>query len=75
MGTFHPLGQWDGEVIMTLFREALLGRLVSKHAISKELKAKLLSWRHPGFSTHVGEPIPPDDIRSPSWARLISRVS
>ena len=49
---------------MTLFREALLERLVSKHAISKELEAKLSRWRHPGFSTHVGEPIPPDDIRA-----------
>ncbi len=49
---------------MKLFREALLERLVRKHAISKELKARLLSWRHPGFSTHVGEPIPPDDTRA-----------
>jgi len=48
---------------MKLFREALLERLVTKHAISEELKARLLSWRHPGFSTHVGEPIPPQDTR------------
>jgi hypothetical protein len=63
-GTFHPLEQWDGEAVMKLFREALLERLVKKHAISKELKAKLLAWRHPGFSTHVGEPIPPNDARA-----------
>jgi hypothetical protein len=44
-----------------LFRQALLDRLVSKHAISQELQAKLLAWRHPGFSTHVREPIPPTD--------------
>ena len=63
-GTFHPLEQWDGEALMRLFRQALLERLVTKHAISEELQAKLLSWRHPGFSTHVGEPIPPDEARA-----------
>ena len=63
-GTFHPLDQWDAEALMRLFREALLERLVAKHSISKELKTKLLGWRHPGFSTHVGEPIPPQDTRA-----------
>jgi hypothetical protein len=38
--------------------------LVRKHAISKELQAKLLTWRHPGFSAHVGEHIPPNDARA-----------
>jgi hypothetical protein len=47
-GTFHPLDQWDAEALMRLFREALLERLVAKHSISKELKTKLLGWRHPG---------------------------
>ena len=23
-----------------------------------------MAWRHPGFSTHVGEPIPPNDARA-----------
>ena len=27
-------------------------------------QAKLLAWRHPGFSTHVGDPIPPEDTRA-----------
>lgn len=49
---------------MRLFRKALLERLVSRHAISEQLEAKLLAWRHPGFSTHVGEPIPPHDSRA-----------
>jgi hypothetical protein len=62
--TFHPLEQWDGEAIMKLFRRALLELLVAKHAISEELQAKLLGWRHPGFSIHVGEPIPPNDPRA-----------
>jgi hypothetical protein len=30
-------------------------------AISKELVQRLLAWRHPGFSVHVGEPIDPED--------------
>ena len=44
---------------MRLFRERLLARLVESHAISPELVAKLLAWKHPGFSAHVGEPIEP----------------
>jgi hypothetical protein len=44
-----------------LFRERLLARLVKRQAISKELVAKLLAWRHPGFSAHVGEMIDPED--------------
>ena len=27
-GTFHPLETWDGQAIMTLFRQALVERLV-----------------------------------------------
>jgi hypothetical protein len=46
---------------MTLFRERLLARLVESRAISKELVATLLAWRHPGFSAHVGERIAPED--------------
>lgn len=63
-GSFQPLERWNGEVLMRLFRAALLERLVSKHAISQELQAKLLAWRHPGFSSHVGQPIPPEDTHA-----------
>jgi hypothetical protein len=48
---------------MGLFRESLLARLVLAHAISPELVKKLLAWKHPGFSAHVGEPIPPSDTQ------------
>ncbi len=34
-----------------------MARLVERHALSHDLAAKLLSWRHPGFSVHVGEPL------------------
>ena len=56
-GSWQPLPQWDGMRLMSLFRERLLARLVECHAISPELLAKFLAWRHPGFSAHVGEPI------------------
>jgi hypothetical protein len=46
---------------MLLFRERLLARLVGRHAISQGLASRLLEWRHPGFSAHVGEPVAPDD--------------
>lgn len=46
---------------MRLFRERLLGSLLDKRAISQELVRKLLAWRHPGFSAHVGEPISAED--------------
>jgi hypothetical protein len=47
--------------LMRLFRERLLGSLLDKRAISQELVRKLLAWRHPGFSAHVGEPIAAED--------------
>jgi hypothetical protein len=37
---------------MTLFRQALLEHLVARHAISEELKVRLLGWRHPGLCFH-----------------------
>jgi hypothetical protein len=63
-GAFRSLRDWDGEALMRLFRERPLARLVEKHAISEELAAKLLAWRHPGFSVHVGEPIAAHDTQA-----------
>jgi hypothetical protein len=60
-GSWQPLPQWDGGRLMSLFRERLLARLVQAHAISHELVAKLLAWRHPGFSAHVGEELAPEE--------------
>jgi hypothetical protein len=51
----------DGLLLMRLFRKRRLARLVEAHAISLELGRKLLAWKHPGFSAHVGEPIAPTD--------------
>ena len=63
-GAFHPLETWDADAVMKLFRERLLARLTFRHAISEELARKLLAWRHPGFSAHVGEAIPFEDKRA-----------
>ncbi len=60
-GSWQPLPDWDGMRLMSLFRERLLARLVEADAISRELVAKLLAWKHPGFSAHVGEPIAPEE--------------
>jgi hypothetical protein len=46
-----PLLELDATVVMSLFRERLLARLLGRHAISEELVRNLLSWRKPGFSS------------------------
>jgi putative transposase len=63
-GAFHRLATWDGDALMKLFRERLLARLVERHAISGDLVRKLLAWRHPGFSAHVGEAIASEDKKA-----------
>jgi Putative transposase len=62
--TFLPAIEWNSVALMKLFRERLLACLVERHAISEELAQKLPQWRHPGFSAHVGEPMPPDDPKA-----------
>jgi hypothetical protein len=49
---------------MKLFRERLLARLIERHVISETLARKLLAWKHPGFSVHVGGPIPFEDKKA-----------
>ena len=47
---------------MSLFRERLLGEARREATPSPRSSwRKLLAWRHPGFSAHVGEPIAPED--------------
>jgi hypothetical protein len=41
-----------------------LARLIERQAISPELAGKLLKWRHPGFSAHIGQPIPSQDNKA-----------
>jgi hypothetical protein len=63
-GTFHSLATWNAEALMRLFRERLLARLVEKRALSQELAKRLMTWRHPGFSTHLAEPIAANDTQA-----------
>lgn len=63
-GAFHPIESWDDDAVMKLFRERLLARLVERRAISEDLVRKLLAWRHPGFSAHVGEAMPFEDKKT-----------
>jgi Transposase zinc-binding domain/Putative transposase len=60
-GSWHALSQWDSLRLMTLFRERLLACLLDKRAISEDLVTKLLAWRHPGFSAHVGDRVAAED--------------
>ena len=63
-GAFRPLETWDADAVMRLFRERLLARLIERHAISEDLARRLLAWRHPGFSAHVGKAIPFEDKKA-----------
>ncbi len=63
-GAFQPIDVWDTEALMKLFRERLLACLIERHAISEELARKLLAWRHPGFSAHIGSVIPFEDRKA-----------
>jgi hypothetical protein len=60
-GSWQPLPEWNATLLMSLFRERLLARLVEAHAISPELVKKLLAWKPPGFSAHVAETIESTD--------------
>jgi hypothetical protein len=70
--SWQPLPEWNATLLMSLFRERLLARLVLAHAISPELVKKLLAWKHPGFSAHVGEtePLPGTELRGDGPARV-----
>jgi len=60
-GSWTPLPERDALLLMRLFRERLLARLLESHAISQELVCRLVAWRHSGFSAHVGERIEPEN--------------
>jgi len=60
----RPLETWDADAALKLFRERLLARLIERHAISEDLARRLLAWRHPGFSAHVGKAIPFEDKKA-----------
>jgi hypothetical protein len=57
-----PLYRLVEQHLEDLLRVWILARRLDRHAISRELAQKLLAWRHPGFSAHVGEPLEPEEI-------------
>ena len=68
-GSGKPLPEWDGLLLMRLFRERLPARLVESHAISPELVSRLVCWKHPGFSAHAEWPTEMATDRHTSHAR------
>jgi len=51
-GRFVALPRVSGNVLAAGFRRAVLDFLVKREALSKELSARMLAWRHGGFSAH-----------------------
>ena len=51
-GRFVALPRVPGNLLAEGFRCAVLDFLVKREALSKELRARMLAWRHGGFSAH-----------------------
>jgi len=51
-GTFVPLPAIPEGLLAEGFRRAVLGFLVRQQALGEELRERMLSWRHGGFSAH-----------------------
>jgi len=51
-GRFVALPRVSGHVLAAGLRRAVLDFLVMREALSKELRARMLAWRHGGFSAH-----------------------
>jgi len=51
-GCFVALPRVPGNLLAEGFRRAVLDFLVENEAVSEELRARILAWRHGGFSAH-----------------------
>jgi hypothetical protein len=51
-GRFVVLPRVPASLLAESFRRAVLDFLVKNEALSKELRARMLAWRHGGFSAH-----------------------
>jgi hypothetical protein len=51
-GVFHRLGSFDDARLAEVFAREVLRFLVRKELLSPEWAARILSWRHTGFSVH-----------------------
>ena len=48
-GSWQPLSEWDASLLMSLFRDRILARLLDRHAISKEPAPPILGTSSPAF--------------------------
>ncbi len=51
-GTFVPLPAVPEALLLEGFRRAVLAFLAGEHALSEELRSRMLGWRYSGFSVH-----------------------
>ena len=51
-GAFHKVGSLNDDRIAEIFAHEVLGFLVRQELLSPEWAARILSWRHTGFSVH-----------------------
>jgi hypothetical protein len=51
-GVFHKVPRIDDSRLTDLFAREVLADLVRKELLSPEWAARILSWRHTGFSVH-----------------------
>jgi hypothetical protein len=73
MGGVMPPRLWG--LLEEAFRHTVLKRLCERGLLSQADRAKLLSWRHSGFSVFACEPIAPDEPeRLERLARYVRRT-
>ena len=51
-GVFHRVSSFDDGRLVEVFAREVLGFLVGRELLSPEWAARILSWRHTGFSVH-----------------------
>ena len=51
-GSFQPVPIFNDTALARIFAHEVLALLVSKDLISPQVREKILSWRHTGFSVH-----------------------
>jgi hypothetical protein len=61
-GTFIPVPQLDGEPFEKLWQRKVFDLLRKRGKISESLVTQMTSWRHSGFSVHLGAKIDADDV-------------
>ena len=70
---FERVQWWDVKTLTELFRRMVLRSLREAERLRSETEEMLLSWQHPGFHVHAGEPVLPDDKdRQEHLARYIT---